>query len=62
MYLLLGNKMNDELAQLTDVQRRLVQLYVNRIYTKRKEAEESTKRKPGQGKKGHRAVPHRVEE
>ena len=44
MYLLLGNKMNDELAQLTDVQRRLVQLYVNRIYTKRKEAEEAAAR------------------
>ena len=41
MYLLLGNEMSNELAQLTDVQRRLVQLYVNRIYTKRKEAEEN---------------------
>ena len=44
MYLMLGTKMNDELAQLTDVQRRLVQLYVNRIYTKRKEAEEGAAR------------------
>ena len=40
MYLVLGNKMNAELEQLTDVQRRLVQLYVNRIYSKRKEAEQ----------------------